>query len=134
MAIPVKNIRNIVREIGNGVGAPNSMTVVFEKSPQDGRPHVEIIDEMYALISEERGVTLSSSVTSDLDELLYWIFKSITFKMSVEYEIKNRRDGEDIRRVLFQHQVSVLRIISERWAKIRSDEIDEILNGGSFSA
>src|SRR4051812_13048892 len=73
--------------------------------------HVEISDA-YHLISSERGRELEHRTTSDLDELLYWIFRSLTFSMSWDYEVRHRREGEDSRRQAFAKQIELIGILS----------------------
>ncbi len=52
-----------------------------------GRPYIKF-ENGYQYINSERGYVISKQVTSDIDELLYWIFEDITSKIAGEYELE----------------------------------------------
>lgn len=93
----------------------------------DGSPHVEIKDGQYHLITTERGLELSRRSTKEKDELLYWLISLDTFWMGVEFELQNRIEGQDFRRLLFARQIELLKRVDSDWAKRKGKEIELIL-------
>jgi len=51
----------------------------------------------------------------DEDELMYWIFEGITFRMASQYELHHRVPKRDFRRILFQRQLELLEELSPAW-------------------
>jgi hypothetical protein len=110
-------LRDRVREIeialgGSGEGSP----IGFGESSQDGAPHVEIGDA-YHYVMCERGTEFTRQTTTDVDELLYWIARDLTFWRAVDHELRNRVDGKDFRRILFQHQRELMERFGEDWSR-----------------
>jgi hypothetical protein len=69
----------------------------------------------YLFIVNERG-NESKRSTSDLDELLYWIFDGVTSSMASDFERLHRRKGEDFRRLWFSKHLELLSQLSLDWA------------------
>jgi hypothetical protein len=117
-------IRTMVKEYGSQIGAPDTELL---GSPQgDGSPYVEVSDAYYFIV-EERGVELKRQRTDDIDELLYWIFDGVTFSISSDFELRNRRPKEDSRRQLFAKQEALLGQISRQWRERKLEEHRRIL-------
>jgi len=93
--------------------------------------HVEISDA-YHLILSERGKELRHRTTTDIDELLYWIFESLTSIMAWDYEVRHRREGEDFRRQGFAKHIELIGILSATWADRLREELDEVLRRHPF--
>lgn len=66
-----------------------------------GDPHIEIDERGYHYVTWERGSGHRRSTTENLEELLYWLMKDITFSMASAYELKNRIPNQDSRQLLF---------------------------------
>ncbi len=88
--------------------------------------HIEISDA-YHYIYSERGRVFRHRTTTDLDELLYWIFNALTSTLSWDYEVRHRREGEDSRRQAFAKQIELIGILSATWADRLRKELDEVL-------
>jgi hypothetical protein len=65
-------------------------------------------------VTSERGVETRKK-TNNRNELLYWIFESVTFSMACHYELKNRAEDKDCRRIMFAKQEELLGMLSESW-------------------
>ena len=87
-----------------------------------GFPHIEV-DTQYHRVVIERGQEIDRKSTSDLDELLFWVFRGVTFGMSSEFEMHHRRVGEDSRRQLFAKQIELMAILSLEWSNRLRDQI-----------
>jgi hypothetical protein len=86
----------------------------------------------YSYVISERGEQLSRRETRDLDELLYWIFQDVTFRMALDFEKTHRSSGQDFRRLLFSYQLRLLGALQPRWREKRQIEIDTILVWSPF--
>lgn len=74
----------------------------FQTKPQDdGSPHVEFSNGQYQYVVTERGLELERRSTAETDEMLYWMVSDVTFWSGVEFELKNRVEGRDCRRMIF---------------------------------
>ena len=63
----------------------------------------------------ERGQELERQTTTVLDDLLFWIFDTITFSMACTFELANRNQAQDFRRILFSQQEALLGCINMNW-------------------
>ena len=95
-------VKNRVDEMAAIIKAPIALLPTYEISKDFAHPHIEIDNiGLYNYVIVERGHELERKTTSNLNELLYWIFRSVTFTMACDYELKNREIGLILR---FSHQ------------------------------
>jgi hypothetical protein len=90
-----------VKELSNRINAPGSLLPTFGFSRDMGHPHIEVDHKGYHYVVVERGTELERKSSDNLTDLLYWIFKDITFSMSVKFELQNRIEDQDFRVLLF---------------------------------
>ena len=111
-----KRIKNQVDKIADLISAPIDSLPTYGYSRDMAYPHIEI-DSLGRLhyVVIERGQEFKRLTTTNLDELLYWIFDSITFSMACDYELKNRIENQDSRRIMFAKQEELLAIINPLW-------------------
>ncbi|WP_413208485.1 Imm63 family immunity protein [Rhodospirillum sp. A1_3_36] len=128
----IEEIQSTVLEIASKIDAPKTMTTIFSKSPQDGRPHIEIKKGKYRLLFEERGFIFFEKETDSLNVLLFWIFRSITSQMAQDYELRHRVEHQDPRRILFAKQLDLMKIISLNWYHLMKDEIEKTIEESPF--
>ena len=83
-------------------------------------------DSTYYYICSDRGVR-SVQKTSDLDTLLYWAIKDMTWSTALDYAAAHRDPKKKFREVLFGYQLSLLELINPNWKERVEQEIDEIL-------
>lgn len=126
-----KEVAGSIRQLAGRIGVPE--TLVPGTVPSGwGAPHIEV-DGRYHFVVCERGLELERRSTSDLDELLYWVFGSATFSMAVDFEVAHRRDHEDARRQVFDRQRELLIKLNPDWAIRRDREVAEILANHPFN-
>lgn len=87
----------------------------YGRSEDLARPHIESAPQGMSYVIVERGNEMQRHTTTELDTLLYWIFRDITFSMAVDHEIAHRIDEQDFRIVLFQHQLVLLQVLRPEW-------------------
>lgn len=93
----------------------------------DEYPIVRIENQFYKYELYSRGSLVRTKSTENIDELLYWIFESITFNMAVQYELSCRLKQQDCRRIIFEKQRKLMLQISENWHERLSNEQKELL-------
>ncbi len=125
--LSLSTIRKKVSCMSKAISAPKGSGPVFGQSSDFGYPRIAVYDNGYHFIIEERGQELERRTTRDIDELLYWIFNSITFNMACSYELSHRVPGEDSRRLLFRRQVELLDSLSPAFSARKRAEIESIL-------
>ena len=137
---PVKNVTLTLTEIESRVKkqavvieAPAGSLPTFGRSEQSGRPHIEVDSNGYHYVIAERGQELERHTTPDIDELLYYTFRWITFELAVKYELDHRIQGQDIRRVLFAYQQDLLSQLSPAWGERRKHEQEQIVQKHPFN-
>ena len=97
-----------------------------------GVPHVEFSDGQYHYIVTERGIDLDRCSTADPDEILYWMLYDITFSMGRAHEFKNRIEGPDSRRSMFDHWLTQMKKADQAMADRLEYDIAKILAENPF--
>ena len=101
---------------------------VFHTSPQhDGAPHVETRSGKFEFVVTERGSELDRISGLDNDEVLYLLFKGITFVMATSYELRNRNSIGDGRAVWFPYQEKLMAGLRLSWEDRLKAEHEQIL-------
>lgn len=127
----LSSIERQIRNLSDVLGAPARNLPTFGESRHDGTPHIEV-GKSYDFVVCEGGSEFERRSTTDLDELLYWVFATITFSMACDFEVRHRRAGEDFRRQLFSKQVALLAALSPDWGAREEAEHARILEQNPF--
>lgn len=107
-------VNNIHFCYGNGGYEPG--TYVYEKN-----------GIYYYIGVGDRGGVDDEIKTSNIEDILYKIYSTITFNEAVKFAMVNREKDKDWRRILFKKQLELLRGIGEIYYKRRNEEIEIIL-------
>jgi flagellin-specific chaperone FliS len=91
----------------------------FENPEGDGTPYIIMSKNGYNYIYSERGEDFLKKTTSDIDKLLFWIFKDIVSR------IVDKRNKE--RKEWFKEEEDVLMKINSNWANLLKEEHRKIL-------
>ncbi|GAB2959834.1 immunity 63 family protein [Hymenobacter coalescens] len=105
-----------VEALAARIRAPAWLLPTYGFSEDGARPHLEADGHGLHYVVVERGQEQERRTTTDADELLYWVFQSVTFSMACDYEVRHRVPGQDFRRLLFQEQLRLLAALSPAWA------------------
>jgi hypothetical protein len=116
-----------VERLAAMIGAGKGMLPTYGSSNGTGTPHIEVDARLYHYVSAERGAEFDRWSTADLDELLYAVFRSVTFDMACKYELHHRIAGQDFRRMLFEKQMELMSVLSQGWAGRLSREKKKLL-------
>ena len=115
------------------VGATGYVLPTYGRTEDGARPHIESDSRGYHYVVVERGQELRRDTTSDLDELLYQVFESVTFSLACDYEGRHRVAGQDSRRLLFARQLQLLSMLSPAWAEREARDHQRILQQHPFN-
>ena len=127
------DIENIVIKLAEKINAPTNLFPTFSSPIGDATHNIEIDDSgLYNYVISERGNEYERNLTSELNDLLYWIFSDVTFTMACDYELKNRVEGKDSRRIMFKKQEELLGVLNKEWEKKEKNEHKSILENYPF--
>ena len=106
----------------------------FHTTPQhDGSPHVEMEGDEYCFVVTVRGSEFERRRTRDPDEILYFLMEGVTSVVATQFEMKNRTEGKDGRKVWFPYQQKLLYDMKPEWGKRKRDEHEKILKTAPFN-
>jgi hypothetical protein len=105
-----------VERLATLIGAFPDTLPTYGMSSDFARPHIEVSDCEYHYVVVERGQERSRVTTVSFDELLFLVFRDVTFHLAVEFELRHRIELQDCRRGIFSHQIQLLSALSSAWA------------------
>lgn len=126
-------VKRAVENLARKIASPGQALPTYGRSEDFARPHIEVSGQTYHYVVVERGEELQRKTTEDINELLYWIFKSVVFELAVKYELQHRIDSQDSRRAAFAKEIELMGLLDASWASQIKREIDEILVRYPFS-
>ncbi|WP_237613338.1 Imm63 family immunity protein [Pectobacterium parmentieri] len=59
--------------------------------------------------------------------MFYWIMSDFIYKVAFQYELENRVENIDGRRIAFNKVLALMGNISDEWRLMAQNEIDDIL-------
>ena len=104
-----------VEELAKIINATTEFMPTYGESMQNGRAHIEIDGATYHFVREERGQEFERYSTTTLDEVLYRMFRDVTWSMASELARVHRKHNEDFRRELFKQQHALLARLNHEW-------------------
>ena len=111
---------------------PDHLFPSYGRSQDFARPHIEVHDA-YHYVVVERGEELRRDTTIDLNELLYWVFQSITHDMASSYAAARHPPANGFRRAMFRRQLQLLGFLDAGWSARRRAEIMATLTAHPFT-
>lgn len=124
----IKELEFKIKLFANKIQAPNNLLPEINESNDFAKPYIDIgIGETIYYVIRERGIEHERTIYRNEDELLFRIFKDITFIMAAEYELKNRIENQDSRILLFKKQEELLIKLDPNWAIITHSEHNKYL-------
>jgi hypothetical protein len=133
MLLTLLEIKAKVDDLAETIGASQDSLPTYGYSNQSGHPHIDIGSQGYYYLVLERDTVCDRLITKDIDELLYKIFADVTFSLSIKFEAANRNYNQDFRRIVFNHQIELLALLSPLWANRRAREQAQILETSPFN-
>jgi len=107
-----------ITELASKINAPAHLLPTYHFPIGDATPYIEVDDNGYMFfIISERGTEFSREKFDNIDDFLYRIFSGVTFSMACRYELKNRIEDKDCRRMIFTKQVELLERLNDTWGE-----------------
>jgi hypothetical protein len=124
----LEELKQKVDELAQRIKCPQHFLPSYGEMKHDAHPYVDIdrSGTLYYIV-KERGHENKWLRTYKLQELLYWVFEDVTWRMALEFEIKNRIEDKDCRRIMFQKEEELLGQLDELWQQKKKEEHDKIL-------
>ncbi len=114
----LEKLKTEVNLLAQIIEAPSFFLPTFANTKYDGTPNLEVLDLGFIhYIVTERNEEYERRITRDLSEVLFWIFEYTTFNMAVDFERKNRIEGQDSRILLFQKKEELLAMLNVAWSE-----------------
>lgn len=98
----------------------------------DGTPYISFENGKYNYIFSERGCEFFRKITESTDELLYWIMSELAYKIAFKYELENRIEGRDGRRIAFPKFIELMTKINPLWKLKAEGEIKKTLSASPY--
>jgi hypothetical protein len=129
----LKYIMDEVEKMAAKIHARKELLPTYGYSTDGAHPHIEIdrTGQMHYVIVE-RGSELDRRITKNIETLFYWIFSKVTFSMAAEFELNNRIESQDCRRMLFAKQEELLGILNIEWQEEEYQRHQNILEKRPF--
>jgi hypothetical protein len=133
MKYSLPDIETLVIDLADKIGAPKLFLPSFGSSDGTGRPHIESASngQLYFVIAE-RGEEYDGQFATNIKDLLYRVFSQVTFRMANDHEIKHRIPTQDVRRLVFEKQESLLGQLDPAWEIRAKKEHEYILRYHPF--
>ncbi len=128
----INYISEKVKKMGELIGAPKEFLTVYAGPVGDGTPYVEIKGGKYFFVSSERGYEVFRKKATNEDEILYLVFKDVAWKMASDFELRNRVQGKDCRRVIFSKIIEIMSEVNAGWGNKVEKEINQTLERSPY--
>ncbi len=137
--MPMKSIEYVQKEVARigkqlcGDSKPSYLFAVASSPTHSGAPHVEIIGDEYHFVVTERGSEYERLKTKNLDDIIYWFVEGDVGDLARTWELKNRLEGQDSRRLWFKKEVELLKSVNPEWASRKEAEQMQVLSEHPFN-
>ena len=113
----LKEIEITISRMASIINADKKLLPTYGYSEDFARPHLEIDKNGMHYVIVERGKEQRRWTTDKIDQFLFWIFNDITATMSYKYELNNRDETKDFRRIAFKKQEELMGMLKLEWQK-----------------
>ncbi|CBJ81796.1 conserved hypothetical protein [Xenorhabdus bovienii str. Jollieti] len=128
MLFTIIEIQEKLNELGSKLGLSKNSIQAFDGPLGDGTPYISFENNRYNLVFSERGSEFERKRTKSLDELLYWMMSSVVLGMAFSYELENRIEDQDCRRLAFPKAIELMKQANPEWVPKIEDKINRILS------
>jgi hypothetical protein len=131
----MKTLRDIEADVLRAairIGASGQDLPTYGISHDFGRPHVEVDHGLYHYVVVERGEERKRRSSDSYDDLLFWIFRDVTHSLAFSYELQNRVEDQDCRRIAFPKQIELMKQLGQEMGERLEGEILDILRRAPY--
>ncbi|NAW52101.1 hypothetical protein GNY06_12210 [Elizabethkingia argentiflava] len=117
-----------INELADKIDVPLGLIPKINEANDYAKPFIDVgVGDIFYYVIRECGVEYERILYKDKDELLYRIFKDITFEMVANDELKNRNNHQDFRIILFKKQEELMRLLDDHWGGLIKSENDKYM-------
>ena len=127
------NIKREVDRLARVIDAPEQSLPTYGRSEDMARPHIEVAGPHMSWIVVERGEERQRRTTDDLDELLYWIFRSVISEMSSKFAARHPVESKEFRYPMFKKELELMGTLSAAWRSRLIAELGHLLREAGLS-
>ena len=111
----LENIKTSIDNLARKINAPQDLLPGYGHSTDGDHPYIRVDDHgrLYYFIVENGEET--ECLLPGIDDLLYLVFRTITFSMAREFVANNAIKNEDYRRQYFSKHLELLSMLNEDW-------------------
>ena len=130
--LTLPEIKAEVDQLAAKIDTPENLLPTYGYSRDFAYPHIEVDSRFYYYVIVERGQELDRKWAPFLDQLLEWIFVDVTSQMAGTYELTQRVESQDFRRIMFARQIELLALLNPDWAAREAERHQKILRHAPF--
>lgn len=129
--LTLEEIKKFIYESGTKIGLyPESILYPMFSSngnvfSEGGTIYIDGNEYNYKIM--ERGKINKHYKSSNIEDILYPLFESITFNLACKYELDHRKADQDSRRLIWKKQLELLEMINPIYKDKCQVEIEKIL-------
>src|SRR5664279_2428830 len=115
MQVILDNIKTSIDNLARKINAPRDLFPGYGNSTDGDHQYIKVDKhgQLYYIIvesGEEREYP-----SPDINDLLYLVFRNITFSMAAEFVANNAIEKEDYRRQYFSKHLDLLSMLNKEW-------------------
>lgn len=124
----------LIKKTGNFDSAAVDTWVSFDDTrlTDDCIPLIKFENSKFIYSLSERGKEIERIESHDPYKIMFIIFENITSEMASDFELKNRLEKQDHRRILFSKQLELLAMVDKKWSEKQKKHLDKILEEYPF--
>ncbi len=111
----MNDVKNKIESLAEIIEADSSYLPSIETARYDGHAFISEVHGCFHYVVQEGNEEYKRLIFCDTDELLYEVFKGVTFQMATGFELENRNENRDSRRIIFQKQKELLIKLNSNW-------------------
>ena len=96
-----------------------------DSSPEGTYIYME--NDKYYYVFTEKGKIREKKELVTEDDVLWYVLEVVLFNVAMDYAIKNRKKGEDFRRILFKKEIELYSRFGENFKMRKVEAINRIL-------
>jgi hypothetical protein len=128
-------IESIINQINNWALEINVPQNLLPNQKSMGFDYTEISknDNNYLITYYERGSVVFQNLYTNPSTVLFHYFYSITSDMAQKYELNNRIDNQDTRKLKNEKHIELMTAVNPDWKQETKDKIQKILNKNPYN-
>ena len=101
-----------------------------DSSPEGTYIYME--NDKYYYVFTEKGKIREKKELVTEEEVLWYVLELVLFNVAMDYAIKNRKKGEDFRRILFKKEIELYSRFGENFKVRKVEAINRILESNPY--